>query len=86
MVAFDFGFDLPEGAVVASASVVCVLRRGVDDQPQLLLQGVAEVVGGRVVHQVVSGRAAGCLYGLKATAVDSAGGQHVVQAWLPCTV
>ncbi len=80
---FDFDRDLEASATVSSVAVTPTVHKGVDASPQLVLVGAPQAIG-RQVLQRVTGRVDGCLYKLRARAVDNDGLAHVIAVLLPC--
>lgn len=83
VVVFDFDRDLEPSATVASVAVAPTVHKGVDASPDLVLVGPPQAMGRRVLQRV-TGRVDGCLYKLRARAVDNDGLAHVIAILLPC--
>lgn len=69
---FDFAAELPFGDVIQTVDVSVVLLKGVDASPAALLDGAAQIKGGRV-FQWLQADVPGCSYRVVCRATSSFG-------------
>ncbi|MGE0350953.1 hypothetical protein [Hydrogenophaga sp.] len=79
----DFDRELEDAETVASVAITVTVHKGTDDSPQAVLVGSPQLVG-RQVLQRITGRVDGCIYKLRARAMDTNGLAHVIPYLLPC--